>query len=161
MRTVKQFKKNLVMALCTACFFMANPSYAESDDAQHGNMNHAQNNTMWSGIYKGFLPCADCMGIKTSLALNANNSYILITQNTGKSVRDFVEKGKFTWAENANTIVLTSRDGATTHQYLIGDNTLTQLDNSGNKVSGKDAERYILHRKDMVTNEAPSSHVGH
>jgi copper homeostasis protein (lipoprotein) len=155
------FKNHLITAILAALFSINNPVYAESPDPEH-TAHHAQNSMDWSGIYNGFLPCADCVGIKTSLALNANNSYILITQNTGKSPREYVEKGKFAWVDTSNTIILTPRNSTSTRQYLIGENILTQLDGDGNKVSGKDAERYILRRKEMTSSESASpSHGGH
>ena len=118
-----------------------------------------QNSLDWPGVYHGFLPCDDCKGVKATLALNKNNSYILITQYVGKSEREFVEKGKFTWDNNSNTIVLTPRDSSTTRQYFVGENMLTQLDNNGNRISGKLADRYILRRTDIK--ESAPSHSSH
>jgi len=89
--------------------------------------------------------------------LNKNNSYILITQNVGQSKRDVVEKGKFTSGDKNDTLVLTSRDGTTTRQYFVGENMLIQLDNNGNRISGKLADRYILRRSDMKESAAPHS----
>jgi Uncharacterized lipoprotein NlpE involved in copper resistance. len=68
-------------------------------------------------------------------------------------------KGKFTGGNNNNTIVLTPRDNSTTRQYLVGENTLTQLDNNGNRISGKLADRYILRRTDVT--KSSSSHPSH
>ena len=110
----------------------------------------------WPGVYQGFTPCADCFGVKTSLALNkTTSSYILITQFAGKSEREFVEKGKFTVDDNNNVITLTPRKGTTAQQYLVGDGTLTQLDNNGKPFTGKNADRYVL-RRNNVTDSAPS-----
>jgi copper homeostasis protein (lipoprotein) len=159
MRTFRQkFKETLACSLFIVIFAGHSPAFAETaetKDAQH----HEQHSMDWPGIYNGFLPCADCIGLKTSLALNKNNSYVLITQYVGKSPRDFVEKGKFSWSDKSNTIVLTSRDGSTTHQYLVGENVLIQLDNNGNRITGKQADNYILRRTD-VTSE-PQSHSSH
>lgn len=119
----------------------------ETHEAHHGND--------WPGVYYGFLPCADCVGIKTTLALNKNNSYILITQYAGKSDREFVEKGKFTSGDKADILILTSRDGSNSRQYFAAKDMLIQLDDTGNRISGKLADRYILHRTD-VTEKAQS-----
>lgn len=130
-----------------------------AESTEH-DAHHAQDSLDWPGIYNGFLPCDDCAGIKTSLALNQNGSYVLITQFTGKSPRDYVEKGKFSWGEKDNTIILTPRKGGSTHMYLVGENELVTLDAKGNRFAGKLADRYVLRRTD-VTSEPTQQHSGH
>jgi uncharacterized lipoprotein NlpE involved in copper resistance len=156
MRIFRQhFKHILAFFLFIAIF--SNHSLAFAETAETANTHHAQNSVDWPGVYYGFLPCDDCKGIKSTLALNKNNSYILITQYVGKSEREIVEKGKFTSGDKNDTLVLTSRDGSTTRQYFVGENMLIQLDNNGNRISGKLAERYILRRSDMKESTAPHS----
>jgi uncharacterized lipoprotein NlpE involved in copper resistance len=158
MRTFRQhFKQILAFFLFIATFSNYNLAFAET--AETKDIHHAQNSIDWPGVYYGFLPCDDCKGIKSTLALNKNNSYILITQNVGQSKRDVVEKGRFTSGDKSNTLVLTPRDGSTTRQYFVGENMLIQLDNNGNRVSGKLADRYILRRSDVT--ESPQSHSSH
>jgi copper homeostasis protein (lipoprotein) len=160
MQTFKQqLKQSLIFILFSAIFSSYNLASAETAETKHQDSHHANNSLDWPGIYNGFLPCDDCNGVKMTLALNKNNSYLLITQYVGKSPREFVEKGKFTWGDKSNTIVLTPRNGSTTHQYLVGEDMLIQLDNNGNRISGKLADRYILRRMN-VTDSAPehSSH---
>ena len=70
-----------------------------------------------------------------------------------------MEKGKFTPGDSSNTLVLTPRDNSTTRQYFVGENMLIQLDNNGNRFSGKLADRYILRRSDVK--ESPQSHSSH
>lgn len=146
---MQTFRQVLALIFCSAIFSGYNPVFAETAETKH----HAQHSGEWPGVYNGFTPCADCNGVKTSLALNTNNTYILITQYIGKSLREFTEKGKFATNEN-NKIVLTSRDGSTTRQYLVGENMLIQLDSNGNRIAGKNADGYILRRND-VTAKAP------
>jgi len=152
----QQLKQILTFFLFIAIFSGYSPVFAETKDK---DAHHAQNSLDWPGIYYGFTPCADCNGVKTTLALNKNNSYILITQYVGKSEREFVEKGKFTADSKSNTIVLTPRNSATTQQYFVGENELIQLDNNGNRISGKLAERYILRRTDIA--QSSPSHSSH
>lgn len=149
-----------------ACFWLGallgeGAAFAEADKAseQAAEPHHAHGSQDWPGIYNGLLPCDDCYGIKTSLALNKNGSYILISKYAGKSEREFVEKGKFAAGDKSNTIVLTPRNGATSRQYLVGDNMLIQLGDNGERISGKLADRYILRRMDMTSE--PQSHSGH
>jgi copper homeostasis protein (lipoprotein) len=114
-----------------------------------------------SGLYFGFIPCDDCQGIKTTLALNANNSYVLLTQYAGKSDREFVEKGKFNISDNGEKLVLTPKKGGIDQQqYLIDDDMLVKLDEEGNRITKDGADRYILHRKDIVK-KRDDSHGSH
>lgn len=162
MRTSRQqFKKTFTSLLFAALASGFQPLYAETPQTTDNEaQSSAQFPTEWPGVYFGYLPCVDCHGIKTTLALNTNGTYILITQNMGKSVRDFVEKGKYAADERPNTLLLTPRDNAETHRYLVGDNILTTLDRHGNPFTGKEAERYILHRTD-VTKKSATKHARH
>lgn len=132
--------------------------YAETTANDHAV--HAEKPAAWPGIYYGLLPCSDCYGIKTSLALNANNnSYIKITQQTGKSQRDYVEKGKFSWGDQNNVITLKPTKGGTqAQQYKVTTNALVQLDANGRTITGKEAERYVLHKTEMTNPEESHSH---
>jgi len=156
----QQLKEILTASLLIGLSVAYSPVFAEVTEAKdHDQAHHASKGIDWPGIYNGLTPCADCIGIKTTLALNKNGSYMLMTQFLGKSEREFVEKGKFSWSEKANTIALTPRNGTTSQQYLVGENMLIQLDSNGNKVSGKLADRYILRRNDI--SDTPPSHAGH
>lgn len=144
----------------TAMVFCGSLLLAQAVVAETNNDHHPeQAKREWSGVYYGMLPCKDCYGIKTTLALNANNSYLKITQNTGKSLRDYVEKGKFNWDDNTHRITLIPRKGDSAQQYLVEKDQLIQLDANGNRITGKDAERYILNRTDMKNPE--ETHGGH
>jgi len=160
MRTFKQqIKQILAFLLFIAIFSNYSSVFAETAETKDENAHHSQKSLDWPGVYRGFLPCEDCKGVKATLALNKNNTYILITQYMGKSEREFVEKGKFTSDNERNMVVLTPRDSSTTRQYVVGENMLTQLDNTGNLISGKLAERYILRRTDIK--ESAPSHSAH
>lgn len=153
----KIIKQSLTLLFCSAILVNAQSVFAENTAE-----NHAQHRFDWSGVYNGFIPCKDCQGIKTTLALNANNSYILISQYIGKSEREIVEKGKFDWNTENNTLVLTPRKELPTRHYLVaeGNNELFQLDDNGNRITGSDANRYVLHKTKM-TPTSQSSHSGH
>ena len=114
------FKRPLVAMLVIIACSSVSTAFAETTDAtpSEHESHHTESQRDWSGLYQGFLPCVDCKGIKTMLALNPNNSYILITQHVGKSDREITEKGKFAWDEATNTIILTPRNSTETHSYL-------------------------------------------
>lgn len=152
----KQFFQIFIfsMAVCLS----VTPAFAETTGDE--NAPHAQKTLNLSGLYLGFTPCDDCQGVKTTLALNKNNTYVFITQYVGKSDREFVEKGKFTLGDNGDTIVLTPKKGSTTiQQYLIDDDMLIKLDEDGNRITKDNADRYILRRRDVIKNkDEHSSH---
>lgn len=158
MRTVRSQFKQIIMIFSFMVVSVYNPVFAEETQAHDPATHQAKKD--WSGIYRGATPCQDCYGIKTELALNKNNSYIIITQKLGQSPRDYVEKGKFNWDETSNIVTLTPRKDGTTKKYLMGEGTMTQLDDNGNRISGAEADRYILH-KINVTKSGPEEHRMH
>lgn len=102
------------------------------------------------GEYNGVLPCADCEGIETSLALTDESNYTLKTKYLGKGDDNvFEEKGTYTWNDAGNTIVFSDSDKP--NQYFVGENTLTQLDLEGNKISGNLADKYVLTKAVVAT----------
>ncbi len=101
------------------------------------------NSLDWNGTYQGVVPCASCEGIKTTLILNEDLSFVLFTQYLGKSDEVFEVKGTFKWNEAENTITLDGIKEAP-NQFLVGENTLIQLDMSGNRVAGDLADKYVL-----------------
>lgn len=160
MRTVKQHvKQSLTLILFIATFSSNGNVFAETGDTDTAKAeHHAQTSIDWPGVYQGFLPCDDCKGVKTTLALNKNNTYLLITQYVGKSEREIVEKGKFTVGDQNNTIALTPRNSTQTRHYFVGENTLTQLDSNGNHITGEHANRYVLRRNEISSKAQTSSH---
>jgi copper homeostasis protein (lipoprotein) len=136
------------------------PSQADMKMDNMGNMNHnidnmddmehnSANSLDWNGTYQGIVPCASCEGIKTTLVLNQDFSYVLSTQYLGKSEEIFEVKGTFKWNEAGNTITL---DGIkdTPNQFFVGENTLIQLDMSGNRITGDLADKYMLSKVDEM-----------
>jgi len=99
----------------------------------------------WAGTYVGDLPCADCEGIKTTLVLNADNTYTLNTEYTGTENRT-EEKGNVTWSADGNQISIALQDGQTI-KYKVGENKLIQLDQEGKEITGPLAEKYVLAKK--------------
>lgn len=129
-----------------------NIAVAKKDSARVDS--HTSKNSLdYIGIYKGVLPCADCRGIITTIELKENATYSMKTSYQGKSEKVFEEKGRFEWNDEGNTIVFTnSKNGS--NQYFVGEHILTQLDKSGNKITGNLAAEHIL-RKEMTSSEMP------
>lgn len=113
--------------------------------------HNSQNSLDYIGIYKGILPCADCEGIETEIVLNENLTYTLKTKYLGKGNKIFEQHGSFKWNDIGNTITLGDTENSPS-QYFVGENTLTQLDMTGKKITGDLASDYIL-SKAMISSE--------
>lgn len=103
----------------------------------------------WEGTYQGVLPCADCNGIQTSLILEKNGSFTLTKHYLGKSKSpENPIVGKFEWDSDKNRIHLMKKDKQGNpirlESYFVGENQLFFLDQSGNRIKGALAEKYIL-----------------
>ncbi|QDP85615.1 META domain-containing protein [Chryseobacterium sp. SNU WT5] len=102
----------------------------------------AQNSLDYDGIYRGTIPCADCEGIKATVYLMRNNTFKTVYEYLGRDVKPFETSGNFTWNEEGNTVSLKSANDVTS--YFVGENTLTQLDQEGKKMTGALASKYVL-----------------
>ncbi|NRF38919.1 copper resistance protein NlpE [Pedobacter foliorum] len=105
--------------------------------------HNAKTSLDWNGTYKGITPCADCEGIETEVTLNKDMTFIVKTTYKGKSDKVFEEKGSFKWDATGSKISLEGLKDRPS-QFFVGENTLTQLDLEGNRITGALAENYIL-----------------
>lgn len=127
-------------------------SIAKVDSMNNIAAHNAKNSLDYIGTYKGILPCADCEGLETVICINENNTYNIKTQYQGKGEKVFEQKGTFSWNKEGNTIVLADvKNGP--NQYFVGENTLTQLDLSGKKITGDLATAYILAKQPTENSE--------
>lgn len=121
------------------------PTEITSDTVVRLQSHSARNSLDYIGIYKGKLPCADCAGIEVSLQLSEEFNYTLTTKYLGKTTKSIERKGNFSWNKAGNAIVLENVKDEP-NQYFVGENSLTQLDLTGNKITGKLADSYVLHK---------------
>lgn len=105
----------------------------------------------FTGTYKGILPCVDCQGLITEIAINENTTFSIKTQYQGKGEKVFVKKGHFTWNKKGDVIILT--DANSPNKYLVGKNKLTQLDIYGKINTGSLADEYILSKQPTDTSD--------
>lgn len=105
--------------------------------------HNAQNALDWEGTYNGVTPCADCEGIETAVTLNKDMTFVIKTKYKGKGDKVFEEAGRFKWDDKGSNIILEGLKDRP-NQFFVGENTLTQLDMNGNKVTGDLAEKYVL-----------------
>ena len=124
-----------------------NPPLAPTEVEVIGNPeNKTQtptNSRDYLGIYKGTLPCTDCPGIETSLELSEDFGFTMVTKYKGKSDKPIENKGTIRWLADGKTIEL-DPDKASSQKYLVGEDILTKVNNQGNEIENKPADRYIL-----------------
>jgi len=107
----------------------------------------SENSLDWNGTYSGTTPCASCEGIKTKLSLKSNNTFVLDTEYLGNDDVSFSEKGTIVWNSAGNTITLKPNgfdDKYGSRQYFVGENKVIMLDQSGQRVTGPLADKYML-----------------
>lgn len=163
MRALKQ-QLNYRLALLFFAMLSALPGMAATDiEAQEGfakarsksqqegmdHSAHADTSQVFHGIFYGYLPCNDCDGVKTTLSLKQNNSYLLVTQPARASSREYYERGKYEWNDESRTVVLTPTKGGTNKRnyYIEDEGTIIQLNENGSRIT-EDADRYILRSSD-------------
>ncbi len=135
----------LLLASCGSKTSSDSTSTTIDSTAQIADTSHTSHNSVdWAGVYKGVVPCADCEGIETLIVLNGDNTYLLRTTYLGQPDASAIEKtGSLTWNTEGNTVSLNGIENAP-NQYFVGENKITQLDMTGNKIEGKLADKYVL-----------------
>ncbi len=83
--------------------------------------------------YSGTLPCADCSGIATTVALFSDTTFRLREQYEGKSGAPVVSMGR--WTHDGTTLTLDGL-GRTLRFVVKGEDTLSLLDQGGQPIAG-------------------------
>lgn len=110
-------------------------------------IKNARETVDWAGVYEGKTPCKDCDAIKTTVKLNNDNTFSIQQVHEGKEggSSEFQENGQFSWEEDGSRIVLKTND--LTIKFQVGEDDLTLLDMSGNILSKKLGNFYILRKQ--------------
>jgi heat shock protein HslJ len=111
--------------------------------------SHNSANTLdWQGTYRSTLPDANYSGTITELTLDTMGTYILRRMYLDKGVqpeKGTERSGNLSWNRAGNTITLVGITNQP-HQFFVGENRLWELDRKGNKITGNDADKYILNK---------------
>src|SRR5262245_31555137 len=137
----------MVAVIVVAFYCKARTERVKASQMVMGAASQASHNSPgWEGVYRGVLPCADCQGIQKTIYLNKDLSYRVQLKYLGKDddVRQIF--GKFSWNAQGDKITL-KEPGDPEISYLVAENTLTQLDGSGNRITGELAAKYILRKE--------------
>jgi len=97
--------------------------------------------------YSGILPCADCKGIETSIALSSDGMFskhllYIGRKSKGAGTNEFSTTGKW-MLHDMDTVYLTDVKNEPA-MYIRTDSSLIQLDMSGKRITGKLAAKYEL-----------------
>ena len=96
--------------------------------------------------YTGILPCPDCPGIKVTLNLMDDNSYQKLTKylvkKGKKDVETLDETGRWVMRGKDTVYLMDTKDAP--NLYLKTESYLLQLDQQGNRITGPQADNYIL-----------------
>ncbi len=111
---------------------------ANSEDADPAH--NSRNSVDWAGTYQGTLPCADCPGIRYTITLNEDDTYLVKTRYLERGDSVFTESGTFAWDKNGGKITLADRG----EKFQVGENKLIHLDMEGNRIIDTLAEHYVL-----------------
>lgn len=109
--------------------------------------DNSSNALDWDGTYSGIVPCADCEGIETTLTLNRDLTFYIVTNYLGRN--DALEEtfnGTFRWDESGSIVILEEVKFAP-KRFKVGENQIWQLDRSGKMITGDLADHYILYKK--------------
>ncbi|REC42002.1 copper resistance protein NlpE [Chryseobacterium pennipullorum] len=104
----------------------------------------SENALDWAGTYEAVVPCADCPGIKTSLTLNYDKTFIINEEYIDRNSKN-QDKGTFTWDTTGGSITLKGQTAK--YKYKVGENALYQLDMDGNEITGPNKDLYIFKKK--------------
>ena len=97
-------------------------------------------------VYTGTLPCASCPGI---------NTHLLIDSTGFREVSEYIDEdggpvATFgTWETSGTDTLFLNSDDERYKTYLIENDSLRMLDQSGNRIEGDLAENYLLTYSDM------------
>ncbi|MGJ8591262.1 MAG: copper resistance protein NlpE N-terminal domain-containing protein [Aquaticitalea sp.] len=138
-------KSIYIIFLAMSLFLNCKDEQKNEEDIMTPDMETMGDNSMtsldWDGTYEGFLPCADCEGIKTTMTISTDNTYMSREIYQGKSDSIFEKKGTFKWDDKGQKITFSDKNR---HSYFVGENMLIHLDKDGDRISGDLANKYIL-----------------
>lgn len=106
----------------------------------------SQNSLDYQGVYIGILPCDDCEGVETTIALGVDNVFLKKERFIGKNENRVQEiTGEYFWHTSGQVITLEGLN--TGHQFFVGENYISQLDSEGKRRTGALEDKYRLNKE--------------
>lgn len=130
----------------------ANGATGHPAETTLSDAHSAKNSLDWAGTYTGVTPCADCEGIQTEITIGKDLRFVIKSNYMGKDTKFPEERGTFSWDSTGTKVeFLGVKDQPAT--YFVGENTLTQLDMEGKKITGPLADKFILKKQTIPTDK--------
>ena len=135
-------KKLSILLVALVSITLISCNNAKQKKAETPDMHTSEMALDYHGVYEGTLPCADCEGIKTKLAINDDNTFVLNSEYLGEENATFEDKGTY-FIENGEILVTQEEDGEQKY-YKLQEGSLAQLDANKKPVEGEMAPFYVL-----------------
>ncbi len=132
----------LILALSACAQLPERVAPAATPTATRPDAHTSQNSLDWAGTYEGIAVCADCPGIKTSLTLNRDGTYVLVSSYLERPAPPTTVDGTFAWQASGNAISLDGRGGE--QQYWVREGSLAPLERGA--APGASPPAYVLTR---------------
>ena len=101
----------------------------------------------WAGIYEGTIPAASCPGIKMTLTLNFDTTYILVSDYIDEKDEVFTDEGTFSFVDGS-IIDLDIKNDADKF-FKVENGRLIMLGIDMTPAEGELADKYILTQKEV------------
>ncbi|MDA0315002.1 MAG: copper resistance protein NlpE [Bacteroidetes bacterium] len=137
-----------LLSFCEPKSSQESPAIGESPLVQKTPPATTSPSSSWVGTYEGVLPCGHCEGIETCLTLGEGGTFELKTHYLGlNDAREEQFTGTISWGPtDSSQLLLLGLIGDMPGRYLLQENALLHLDAYGKKITGLQAERYLLKR---------------
>ena len=96
------------------------------------------------GTYQGTFPAADCEGIKTTLTINDDKTYSLISEYIGVKDGNFETNGTYNVIDETLIELVTPSSGEKKYYKILDSNRIMLSDELGAINNGELADLYIL-----------------
>jgi uncharacterized lipoprotein NlpE involved in copper resistance len=129
-------KNILLNCLCLVSLFSCNHKPEKPEIKENANF--------CVGTYQGTVPCASCPGIKTTITLNADDTYYRNEEYLGEESNSFLDTGKYDVNCIDSVITLFDKSQKRDQSYKWTGSELRHLDINGNEIFGSLRDNYIL-----------------
>lgn len=141
-------KTAIIIVICLICFISIR-LYIAFNVPSAGNDNKQTSFSFPPGlptVFTGTLPCASCPGIKTHLLIDSTG-FREVSTYLGEDDNPFTTYG--TWELTETDSLFLNSDGEIYKIFLLENDSLLLLDQSGNRIEGDLAENYVLTYSNM------------
>ncbi|WP_414040127.1 copper resistance protein NlpE N-terminal domain-containing protein [Acidithiobacillus sp. M4-SHS-6] len=128
--------------LLAACASVTSPMTHSPPPASSST---SRNSLDWQGSYAGDLPCADCPGIRSTVALKDDGVYVLTMQYADRGPEITKYTGHFRWQADGKVIDLLGTNGQDNGKYAVRENALAPLTADGKPLQFAN-KTWLLHK---------------